>query len=69
MVLNKNRRIIWIFQKEHILFDLDYLDDFSIANEDVFKNEESFYSENKCYDTVSLLFISLLDLGIIGLDD
>ena len=41
----------------------------SIANEEVFKNEEFFYSKNKCYETVALLFISLLDLGIIDLDD
>ena len=57
------------FKNEHIHFNIDYLDDFSITNEEVFKNEESFYSKNKCYETVSLLFISLLDLGIIDLDD
>jgi hypothetical protein len=57
------------FLKKQIHFNLDYLDDFSITNEEVLKNEESFYSENQCYETVSLLFISLLDLGIINLDD
>ena len=69
MGLRWNRIIIKYFKKEHIHFNLGYLDDFSIANEDVFKNEESFYSKNKCYETVSLFFISLLDLGIIDVDD
>jgi hypothetical protein len=57
------------FLKKQIHFNLEYLDDFSITNEEVLKNEESFYSENQCYETVSLLFISLLDLVIINLDD
>lgn len=48
----------------------DYnLDDFSEANLKIYGYEESHYSINKKYKLLSLLCISLLDLGLINMDD
>ena len=41
------------------------LDDFSNCNMDIFNFEEENYSNNKMYRILSLLCISLLDLGIL----
>lgn len=48
----------------------DYnLDDFSEANLKIYEYEENYYSINKKYKLLSLLCISLLDLGLINIDD
>ena len=47
--------------------NLNYLDldDFSFVNNQIFNNEEKHYITNNTYKTLSLIFISFLDLGII----
>ncbi len=49
-------------------FNLEWLDSFSSINEKIFNYEEMEYNKSKLYDTLSLLFISLLDLGIIEIE-
>ena len=41
------------------------LDDFSDCNMDIFNFEEGNYTNNEMYRILSLLCISLLDLGIL----
>lgn len=47
---------------------LEFLDNFENINRSVFDKQELLYSKNKLYYTLSLIVISLLDLGIVSLD-
>ena len=48
----------------------DYnLDDFWVTNKTVFDFEEETYAKEQLYTTISLICISLLDLGLIELED
>ena len=44
------------------------LDDFKDINSSIFNYEENIYNKDKLYDTLSLLFLSLLDLGLIEIE-
>lgn len=46
-------------------FSVDYLDNFADINLTIFKSEEKNYQKNKVYYTLSLIVLSLIDLGII----
>ena len=50
-------------------FDLDCLNNFEDINIQIFEYEEQEFFASKGYDTLSLLFISLIDIGIIEIDD
>ncbi|WP_066503739.1 hypothetical protein [Abyssisolibacter fermentans] len=45
------------------------LDEFFPTNIDIFNKQENLYSINKKYNTLSLLCIALLDLGLISVED
>lgn len=46
-------------------FDYNCLDNFASINEKVFISEEKLFEKQKKYLTLSLLYVSLIDLGII----
>lgn len=56
-----------LFNEIRIKFSDESLDDFSSINKDILAYEDNYYNLNKNYKTLSLIFISLLDLGIIEL--
>ena len=47
--------------------DLD-LDDFGLANKEIYSYEEEEYTRNSLYRTLSLLSIALVDLGLLEID-
>lgn len=49
--------------------NIEWLDSFSPINEKIFKYEEEKFNKSGYYDTLSLLFISLIDLGIIEIEE
>lgn len=61
------KQLFKIFKDYEISFKLENLDDFSSINNEVFKKEEDEY-QNKGYHALSLIFFSLIDLGIIDLE-
>ena len=50
-------------------FDVSKLDDFADSNKEIFNYEENEYASSKAYDVLSLLIISLIDLGIIEIEN
>lgn len=49
-------------------FIINMLDNFKDINASIFNYEENIYNKDKLYDTLSLLFLSLLDLGLIEIE-
>jgi len=50
-------------------FDISCIDSFNEINKSIFNYEENEYQKYNNYDTLSLLLISLLDLGIIEIEN
>lgn len=50
-------------------FEISDLDNFKRVNSEVFEHEEHCFISNKVYLTLSLLIVSLIDLGIIEITD
>lgn len=46
-------------------FDIGYLDNMEPVNNSILNHQDSFFAKNNVYITLSLLFISFIDLGII----
>ena len=65
LLLQGANYLINSFKNLKLDFLLDDLDDFSSINKQVFDYEEKHYSNCHNYKVLSLIFISLLDLGII----
>lgn len=67
--INENTLMVAVFElfKSFNLMNIDNydLDNFSSCNIDIFNFEEKNYTNNKMYRILSLLCISLLDLGIL----
>lgn len=50
-------------------FRPSWLDNFKKENEEIFCYQEKYFNKNKVYVTISLLFMSLIDLGIVSISD
>ena len=62
---------ILLSKLEHVegkTFDHSWLDHFSDVNVDFFDYEETEFSNNKNYDTLSFIFVSFIDIGIIEIE-
>lgn len=59
---NFSKLIYEIIKKD---FGYEKLDNMGIINKQIFEHEEIKYNKTKVYDTISLLIVSFLDLGIL----
>ena len=50
-------------------FNTEWLDDFKDKNIEIFNYQERYFNKNKVYVTLSLLFLSLIDLGLVSIEE